>query len=120
MVYTKRLVWAVLLGLVFGAICAKMGQPYLPAHMTPVEKLQVFFSTLLDRGLIGLLIGISAWKMPWWLHGIIMGFLGSLVIAPYAFVIISLAGIVWGFLIELLLNLVFKAPMKVMTPVKAP
>jgi hypothetical protein len=120
MVYTKRLIWAILLGLLFGAICAKLGQSNLPSDMTRVEKLEAMLSVFFDRALIGLLIGVSAWRMPWMFHGIIMGILGSLVIAPYSPVIIPLFGIVWGFLIELLLNLVFKAPMKVMVPVTTP
>jgi len=113
MVYSKRLIWAIILGMVFGAICVYLGKG-------PVSKMPnasaIMLCTFLNRAIIGLLIGVSAWKMPWVLHGIILGFVGSLPIAvfPHTFFILSLAGIVWGFLIELLLNLVFKAPMKVM------
>jgi hypothetical protein len=117
MVYTKRLIWAIILGMVFGLICVFAGMKYMPAE----NRAAIMASTFLNRAIIGLLIGVSAWKMHWALHGIILGFVGSLPIAvfPHTFIVLSLAGIVWGFLIELLLNLVFKAPMKVMAPVVA-
>ena len=100
MVYTKRLIIAIILGMIAGLVCAYTGKGQLPADLTPDEVSKIMCATALNRTMIGLMIGISCWKMHWALHGIIIGFLGSLPLsAPYAFLILSVAGIVWGFLI---------------------
>jgi len=119
MVYTKRLVISVILGMLAGLACAYLSKPQLMAHFPVIMVSPMMCATALNRTIIGLLIGVSAWRMPWMIHGIVIGFLGSLPLAApagQAFFLIAGAGIVWGFLIELLLNLVFKAPMRVMTP----
>jgi uncharacterized membrane protein len=81
----------------------------------------------MNRTFIGFMIGISCWRMHWALHGIIIGLLGSLPIAAplvgksstvMGFVLIMIAGIVWGFLIELLTTVVFKAPMRTIEAAK--
>jgi hypothetical protein len=119
MAYAKRIIIAVILGIVTGIICAYMGQDYVPEQ----GRLAILCGTVLNRAVIGLLIGISCWRMHWAIHGIILGFLGSLPISvPWglqAFISLSIGGIIWGFLIELLTTVVFRAPMRTMEPVPA-
>ena len=79
MLNTKRLLIATLFGVIFGFVCwgfaASSGpQPWYFA-----------VSTILARTLIGFTIGISVLKIPWWLHGIIIGGLYSLPGAFYGF-----------------------------------
>ena len=86
------------------------------------QKVMIFMSALLNRGFIGFAIGISSWRLGWALHGILVGLIGSLplsitaLLSPegsaFGFIVLTLAGAVWGFLLELLVTIVFKAPMK--------
>ncbi len=109
MVYAKRLGIAVVLGIICGLICAVAGKTKMGDEMTTA----MMWSAIFDRALIGLIIGISIWKLGWFFHGIIIGFLGSLPIAMNEdFLFIVIFGIIWGFLIELFTTFVFKAPMK--------
>jgi|GEM_PF-263868 len=131
MVYTKRLVISVILGMIAGLACAYLSKPSLTASMAAAMVPSVMCSIALNRTFIGFMIGISAWRMHWVLHGIAIGFFGSLPIAaPWigqsglaGFFIMMVAGMVWGFLIELLTTIVFKAPMRtieVAKPAPAP
>ena len=61
------------------------------------------------------MIGISALKMNWWFHGLVLGFIGSI---PMAIPIINdiqifigtfVMGMIYGFLIELITSVLFKA-----------
>ena len=131
MVYTKRLIISVILGMIAGLVCALLSKPSLMAQL-PAEMVPgVMCNTALNRTFIGFMIGISCWRMHWTLHGIIIGFLGSLPIsAPLiaqpdgviVFVMMTVGGAVWGFLIELFTTVVFKAPMRTIeaAPVPAP
>jgi len=116
--YAKRFWIALLLGILTGGVCGFMGNSEIPEEM----RTMVFMSSLLNRAFIGFVIGISAWRLGWVAHGIIIGFLGSLPLSvPLIWspdagfsvcVLFTVAGIVWGFLIELFTTVVFKAPMK--------
>ena len=112
MVYAKRFWIAIILGIICGLLCAIGGKTFANGEMTTA----VMWSAIFNRAFIGLAIGISAWRLSWFLHGILIGFLGTLPMAIFTdfggFVVISLFGILWGFLIELLTTVVFKAPMK--------
>jgi hypothetical protein len=82
-------------------------------------KLQIIFS----RTLIGFAIGISSLKMHWTLHGLFMGLLFSLplafsgLMAPETpdfsastmFISTVVMGMIYGFLIDLITSLAFKA-----------
>jgi hypothetical protein len=108
MVYAKRFWIAIVLGIICGLICAIAGKTVVE-NMTTAQMWSVIF----DRALIGLIIGISIWRLGWFFHGILIGFLGSLPIAiGEQFIVVSLFGILWGFLIELFTTVIFKAPMK--------
>lgn len=76
-----------------------------------------------NRILIGLVIALSQWKINYLLHGAVIGLIvtlsSSVVIlaeSPEAgmkgFLLYTIAGVVWGLLIELFATKVFKAPMK--------
>jgi len=111
----KRLIIATIFGTIAGVIC---GWASVSSVAEEIRSM-VFISTLLNRMFIGFLIGISAWKVQWILHGTVLGLLGSLPLAVpliwnqeagfVAFVMLAVAGIVWGFLIELFTSVVFKA-----------
>ena len=113
--YAKRFWLCLILGFIAGFICAWTSYSQVPDQM----RTMVFWSVVLNRAFIGFVIGISAWKMGWALHGIIIGLIGSLplsfplIFSPDAgctvFVMYTAAGAVWGFLIELLTSVVFKA-----------
>lgn len=115
---TKRLLISTIMGLLFGFVCyglASGGPNPLPWALA--------VSIILSRTLIGVAIGINRFKMPWVLHGIIMGFVFSLPAGfgamsgpgspefPPEMMIIStiVMGMVYGFLIELVTSVVFKA-----------
>jgi len=120
----KRLIIATLSGLLFGFVClsfAYSGKEDFNSWLA--------ISIVLSRTLIGFAIGISRFPMKHWaIHGIIMGFVFSL---PFAFsagmapeaetgmsgqmlLLSSLVmGIIYGFLIELITTVLFRAKMPV-------
>ena len=123
MVYTKRLIIATILGMLAGLACAYVSKASLMAQLPPEMVPGVMCNTALNRTFIGFMIGISCWRMHWVLHGIIIGFLGTLAIAApligqpgneMGFIMMVVGGIFWGFLIELFTTVIFKAPMKCM------
>jgi hypothetical protein len=112
----KRLVICTILGLIAGLLCFLGGKYAAGVTFTTFMALAI----IANRGFIGFAIGISRWRIPWFLHGIIVGFLGTLpaalpaLDAPGAakgFIMFLIFGGVWGFLIELF-ALLFGAKMK--------
>ncbi len=115
MVSGKRILIATILGLIFGVISYLLAKPYAPAGGIPTSGV---LAIIMGRGVMGFAIGVSACRMRWWLHGILMGFIFSL---PGAFGAVWLGfgqailvrslitGIVYGFLVELITAVVFKA-----------
>lgn len=113
----KRIIIATILGVVFGFVCFGFasGGGALPSA--------VAVQIVLSRTLIGFTIGISLLNTHWTLHGFLIGFLYSLplafsgLMAPETpefsktaiFVSTVAMGIIYGFLIELLTSVVFKA-----------
>ena len=73
MVYAKRLAGTTLLGVAAGVMCwqggVSVGIVYTPALIA---------GTILNRGFIGFVIGISALRWPYPAHGALLGVLGSL------------------------------------------
>lgn len=112
----KRIYIASLTGVLAGVICCLLlnsGEP-LP--------LKVLANIFAGRVLIGFVIGISGLKMIWELHGILMGLIVSIPTAFGAmmganalfgkwelFVLILIMGAVYGFMIELVTSILFKA-----------
>lgn len=119
---TKRLVISSLLGVVFGFVCygfASSGGNQVPIVLA--------LNIILGRTLIGVAIGISRFPCKHWsLHGIIMGLVFSFppafgaMMAPdnpefthtMMFVSTMVMGVVYGFLIELITTVLFKAKME--------
>jgi len=75
----------------------------------------VKWNILLSRTLMGFLIGISAMRIDWWLHGIVLGFIASI---PMAIAVIPrmdivtgtlVMGMIYGFLTELITTKFLKA-----------
>ncbi|MFC2130690.1 hypothetical protein ACFLSQ_04590 [Bacteroidota bacterium] len=111
MLTAKRVIIATLLGAVFGLVCMWM------ASSNPEEPVaaSVLWSIFISRALLGFMIGISALKLKWWLHGIVLGFISSI---PMTAAIMDkwdialgtlIMGIIYGFLIELITSIVFKS-----------
>jgi hypothetical protein len=112
MLTVKRVFLATLFGLLFGLVCMWLassnpdGEP-----LTTAIKLNLVMS----RMLTGFMIGISALRLKWYLHGIILGAIGSIPMAvatmhdPQIALSSVVMGIVYGVLIELLTAIVFKS-----------
>jgi len=116
MVYEKRVVSATIWGVVFGFISWALAMIGKAVPASGVVTIILSFSVM------GFVIGISAWKIRWWIHGFLMGLI---IILPSSFGAIwagrgwgagfiptIVTGIVFGFLIELLTTVVFKAEMR--------
>ena len=116
---TKRLIIATLLGLVFGFVCFGMASSG-PNEISTLLAINI----ILGRTLIGFGIGISRFSFKHWsLHGIIMGLVFSLpagfgaMLGPEnpefnhttMFVATVVMGVIYGFLIELITTVLFKA-----------
>ena len=111
MLTTKRVVIATILGFIFGAVCCYMASTG-PNPVDNATKLTILFS----RALMGFTIGVSAIKLKWWMHGVLIGLIGSI---PMIFPIIDqpsivfgtfLMGALYGFLIETITTKLFKEP----------
>ena len=102
-------------GLIAGIICSAGG--ILSRNIAELT----FFSvagTFLNRVMLGFVLGISRLRMNYLLHGILIGFLVSFVISISflennlkGFLFFTVAGIVYGLLIELFATKVFRAGM---------
>ena len=116
--YAKRFWLCLILGFVAGLICAWTGYSQTPEEI----RTMAFLQALLNRAFIGFVLGISAWRMGWALHGMVIGLIGTLPMSfPLIFtqqagfgifVMYTAAGAVWGFLIELVTSVLFKARMQ--------
>ena len=116
MLNTKRLFIATLLGVISGFICWGLASSGGPMPWYGIV------STILSRSLIGFAIGISAWKIGWALHGIILGAVFSLPMAFYGFYVPDkelfiflgsiVMGIIYGICIELITTVIFKAKIR--------
>jgi hypothetical protein len=107
----KRVIIATILGIVFGIVCMLMAS----SDPNKVVEPQFLWSIVAGRALLGFMIGISALNCRWWLHGIILGLIGSI---PMAIPVINdiqifigtfVMGMIYGFLIELITSILFKA-----------
>jgi hypothetical protein len=111
MLTTKRVVIATICGFIFGFICMTLASSNPSAQLSTAVKLTILFS----RVLMCFTIGISAIRISWWMHGILIGFIGSI---PMAFPIMDrpgimigtiVMGIIYGFLTELITSILFKS-----------
>ena len=111
MLTVKRVMIATLCGLLFGVICTSL------ASTNPESEVswQIQMTILFSRTLMGFTIGISAFKMRWWLHGIVIGFVTSIPMAipvmdrTDIFIGTFVMGMIFGLLTELITTKLFKA-----------
>lgn len=111
----KRIIIATLSGLLFGIVCVLMASSG-EAEVPYAVKEQIIWS----RILIGFAIGISSLRFHWTLHGLLLGLLFSFplgfgsMMTPggdpvWMFVATVVMGMIYGFLIELITSVIFKA-----------
>ena len=111
MLTAKRVIIATVCGFIFGLVCMCLASSNPETPITTSLKLTILFS----RTLMGFTIGISAFRLSWWLHGIIIGFVSSLPMAlPVMdrieiFIGTFAMGVIYGFLTELITTKAFKA-----------
>ncbi len=117
MITAKRLIIATLCGFLCGLFCLALASSN-PDPASPLStgiKLSIVFS----RTLLGFTIGISALRMRWWLHGMMLGAITSI---PMAFPMLGqtgifvgtfVMGVIYGLLIELVTTVLFKARLKI-------
>ena len=111
MLTTKRVLIATLSGFIFGIVCMLFASSDPAQTLPTATKWTIVFS----RTLMGFTIGISALKMAWWLHGGLIGMIGSI---PMIFPVMDrpeimigtvVMGIIYGVLTELITTVIFKA-----------
>lgn len=113
MLTTKRVLIATICGFIFGLICMFLANsnPNATEPMTSIAKWLIIIS----RTMLGFTIGISAIRLNWWLHGIVLGAITSIPMAVPILDRMGIAigsivmGIVYGFLTELITTVLFKA-----------
>jgi hypothetical protein len=109
----KRLLICIIGGIIAGLICSAGG--HLSGNISELS----FFTiapTFFNRLMLGFIIGISSLKMNYLFHGALIGLLVSLITSiPFleggvnGFLLFTIAGIIYGILIELFATKVFKA-----------
>ncbi|MCF7811530.1 hypothetical protein K9N50_11135 [bacterium] len=113
MLSPKRVIIATICGFIFGLVCMMLASsnPDVTMQIPLGTKLSILFS----RGITGFMIGISAIKLRWWLHGIVMGAIGSIPMmfptmeSPSIMIWTLIMGLIYGFLTELITSILFKA-----------
>lgn len=111
MLTAKRVIIASVCGFIFGLVCMYLASSNPEAPIPVSLKLSILFG----RALMGFTIGISAFRLSWWLHGIIIGLVTSIPMAlPVMdrieiFIGTFVMGMIYGFLIELITTKAFKA-----------
>ena len=106
---SRRVLIATLLGLIAGILCY-LGGEFLGKDIDMVT----FLMMLLHRTVLGFVIGISALRIRWALHGILLGLIIGLPVYPLIYVeggaiAYSVMSILWGFFIELFTSVIFRA-----------
>jgi len=113
MLSTKRVVIATLCGILFGLICMGLASSNPEASETLTATVK--WNIVLSRTLMGFLIGVSALRLSWWLHGIALGFIASIPMAIAVLPQMDIAagtfvmGMIYGFLTELITTKFLKA-----------
>jgi len=104
----KRVIVCTLLGFCAGVLCW-LGS-YLAGGVPGGLTTGTILAIVLNRAFLGFAIGISAWRVNWALHGVVIGLAASLQVAVYPLCAgegivpllrFELAGGFWGFVVEL-------------------
>jgi len=115
---SRRILIATLAGVLFGFVCYGFASSGSESLFWPVAV-----QIILSRTLMGFAIGISSLKINWVLHGLLLGIIFTLPLAfsgmmapgteafsKTAMLLSTLfMGLVYGFLIELITSVLFKA-----------
>ena len=110
----NRILIATVLGVIAGFVCALAGAT-MGVKITTATLVWI----LLNRAVLGFVIGASGLKIHWAWHGALMGLIVGSIFSYAAFLFESsaaviaatlLASIVFGFLIDLFTTVVFKQP----------
>lgn len=105
----KRVIACTLFGLIAGILCWLASQ-YAGGTAGVAFTTPIILGIILNRAFIGFTIGLSGWRTNWAFHGVVIGLVGSLPLSVYAlgnpnglrgFLLLEVAGGVWGLLIEL-------------------
>ena len=109
----KRLLICTIGGIIAGLICSAGG--LLSGNISEFSFFAIV-PTFFNRLMLGFFIGISNLKLNFLFHGIVIGLLVSLITSiPFlegnvkGFMFFTIAGIIYGLLIELFATKVFKA-----------
>jgi hypothetical protein len=113
MLTLKRILIATLCGFIFGIVCMLLASsnPNATAPLTLTTRWMIIIS----RTLLGFTIGISALRLVWWQHGVVIGFIASIPMALPVMENIGIMigtlvlGMIYGFLTELITSIFFKA-----------
>ena len=109
----KRVFISTVCGFIFGIICMLLASsnPNATESVTTMLK----WSIIISRTLLGFMIGISAFRLKWWLHGLILGGIASIPMAIPVLDRMDIAigsivmGLIYGFLTEFITSVLFKA-----------
>ena len=113
MLSAKRVIIATVCGFVFGLVCMFLASSN-PDTTAPLSA-AIKWNIILSRTLLGFMIGISALKLNWWLHGIVLGFISSIPMAISVMdrtdIVIGtlVMGMIYGLLTELITSVLLKA-----------
>lgn len=113
MLTTKRVVIATICGFLFGIVCMLLASSN-PNATEPLSTIMKW-TIIISRTMLGFTIGISAIRLNWWLHGIILGAVASIPMAvpildrPAIAISSVVMGVIYGFLTELITSILFKA-----------
>jgi hypothetical protein len=113
MLTSKRVIIATLSGVVFGLVCMTLASSN-PDPVEPVTSTTKWL-IVLSRTMMGFMIGISALRLPWWIHGVVLGLISSIPMMlpvldkPGIAIGTVVMGMIYGFLTELITSVLFKA-----------
>jgi MFS family permease len=113
MLTTKRVIVATVCGFFFGIVCMLLASsnPNATESLPTITKWMIIIS----RTMMGFTIGVSAIRLNWWLHGIVLGAVASIPMAlpildrPGIAIGTIVMGIIYGFLTEVITSIFFKA-----------
>lgn len=110
-----RITAATVLGIIAGIVCWQLGKSSGKVTFdTPM-----ILGTVANRALLGFVIGISGLRgLNYLLHGALIGLIATIPMALYplaggdwvSFALLEVAGAVYGFVIELVVTKLLKAP----------
>lgn len=115
---SKRITVATLVGFILGIMCWLAGIYGIGNEYTDAQVLNIF----VHRAVMGFVIGISALRMNWCMHGVVVGTIVGLLFNFYEYIlgypmwnILMLFGVnaAYGVLIELVTTKICNAPVQV-------